>query len=215
MQQLFSLNKLAVFTYICIISVILSFAMRELVLTLDLYYDAFSEQVTWERFEKNFNKRKEWAWVGYVSFPFILAIKCTLIATCLYTGVFLKNLSIKFQQLFGVVVVAEMLSLLPTTIKVLWFVFIADSYTLEDVIYFSPWALSGWVTITKETDRLWLYLLQVANSFEILYMFLLALGLQTITQQSYLSALALTVKSYGLGLVLWITFVSFLIVSFT
>jgi hypothetical protein len=88
MASIFKLNKWAVFTYICIISVILSFAMRELVLTLDLYYDAFSEQITWERFEKNFNKQKEWAWVGYVAIPLVLVIKLTLIATCLSIGVF-------------------------------------------------------------------------------------------------------------------------------
>ncbi len=215
MQQLFSLNKWAVFGFVCIVSMSLSFAMRELVLTLDVYYNAFSEQITWERFEANFKKQREWAWLGYVLVPLIFSIKFTLIASCLYTGAFLKNLGLTFRQLFGLVVVSELLFLLPTTLKVLWFVFVADNYTLENVVYFSPWALSGWVPITKETDRLVVYLLQVINLFEILYIFLLAFGLQTLTNKSYSSSLILTLKSYGLGLVLWITFVSFLIFSFT
>lgn len=215
MQQLFSLNKWFVFGFICILIITFSIITQEIILTEDLYYDVFSEQLTWERFEANFKKQKEWAWVGYLLVPFMFGLKFTLITTCLYIGVFLKNLGLTFRQLFGVVVVSEVLFLMPTAIKVLWFVFVADGYTLENVVYFSPWALSGWVSITKETDRILVYLLQVINLFEILYIFLLAFGLQTLTKQSYSSSLALTFKSYGLGLALWITFVSFLIVSFT
>lgn len=214
MQQLFSLNKWTVFGFICLFSLALSFAMRELVITLDVYYEAFGEQMTWERLEARYKKRSEYAWVSFFAIPLVFVIKFTLITTCLYTGAFLKNLGLTFRQLFGVVVVSEVLFLLPTALKVLWFVFVAEGYTLEEVIYFSPWALSGWVPITKETDRLLVYLLQVTNLFEVLYIFLLAFGLQTLTKNSYSSSLTLTLKSYGLGLVLWITFVSFLIVSF-
>jgi hypothetical protein len=215
MQRLFSLNTWVVFGFLCVLSITLSFAMRELVLTLDVYYDAFSEQLTWERIEKNHARRKEWAWLGYVLVPIIFAIKFMLITSCLYAGVFMDSISLKFRQLFSVVVVAELLFLLPTLIKVSWFVFVADSYTFQDVIYFSPWALSGFVGITKDTDKLLAYLLQVTNLFEVFYMLLLAFGLQYLTQKTYFNALILTLKSYGLGLLLWITFVSFLIVSFS
>ncbi len=214
-QQLFSLNKWAVFGFICALSIIFTVITQEIIMTEDIYYDAFSEQITWERFEENFKKQKEWAWLGYVLVPIIFAIKFMLITSCLYTGVFMESISLKFRQLFSVVVVAELLFLLPTLIKVSWFVFVADSYTLQDVIYFSPWALSGFVGITKDTDKLLAYLLQVTNLFEVLYMLLLAVGLQYLTQKTYFKALILTLKSYGLGLLLWITFVSFLIVSFS
>jgi hypothetical protein len=215
MQRLFSLNTWVVFGFLCVFSIILSFAMRELVVTFDVYYDAFGEQLTWERAEEKYQKRKEWAWLGYVFVPVIFAIKFMLITSCLYAGVFMESISLKFRQLFSVVVVAELLFLLPTLIKVSWFVFVADNYTLQDVIYFSPWALSGFVSITKDTDKLLAYLLQVTNLFEVFYMLLLAFGLQYITQKTYFNALILTLKSYGLGLLLWITFVSFLIVSFS
>ncbi len=215
MQQLFTLNKWAVFIFILIMSISFAIITQEIILTEDIYYDAFSEQITWERFEKNFKKQKDWVWLSYVLMPLVFVIKFSLVSACLFITTYLSNQIIDFKKFFGIVVVAELVVLLPTLIKVSWFVFIADSYTLYDVSYFAPWALSSFISITKDTDRLVIYLLQVFNLFEVVYIVFLAIGLQSVLQKTFATSLALTLKSYGLGLLLWITFVSFLIVSFS
>ncbi len=213
MQALFSLNKWVVFGFLCVVSIILSFAMRELVVTFEVYYDAFSEQLTWERAEEKYQKRKEWAWVGYVLMPLLFAIKFLLVATSLYIGTYLHNLVLPFKKLFGVAVVAELVFLLPTFIKVCYFSFFNLQYTLQEVVYFAPWALSFWLGVDRETDKVVAYLLQVSNLVELLYFFLLSAGLQQVSNQSYFYALRLVLQSYGVGLFVWVVFIAFLIVS--
>jgi hypothetical protein len=202
------------FLFISISALTFMYLAQEFMLTEDMYYQTLGEQMTMERIEEYMSQQKKYQWVGYLFIPLVYLIKFSLISLCLITGTLLADIKISFKQVFGIVVFAEIVFLIPTAIRVVWFGFIDTDFTLAELSSFMPLSLANLFDVSK-LEIWWVYPFQLANLFEVIYWLLLAYGLHLHTQREYERMLRLVLSSYGSGLLLWVVVVMFLNVNFS
>ncbi|HEY9007143.1 MAG TPA: hypothetical protein VIM75_13475 [Ohtaekwangia sp.] len=207
------MQRFYLFAILIVLAIGLSFAMDRLVLTDDVYYYSLIDSLSAERIDEILKSMKSLAWLGYVMVPFITALKIFLVAACIYTGAFFTNKNISFSAIFKSALHGEFIFLLPTMMRLLWFTFTQQDYTLDDVSAFPPLSIVPFFDLNKEEDMWILYPLSFINLFQVTYVAVVA---QTLTVESgipFTSTVGLVARSYGLGLLLWILFVTFLIIS--
>jgi hypothetical protein len=185
---------------------------EELLDTEQLVYNSLAEQLTVEQLQEAIKMRDLWGWVSYLILPLLLYIKISLIASVLSIGVFFFEKDVKFNQLFNIVVKAEFIFLLPMVFKTTWFYFFKTDYTLDDLQAFMPLSFQSF--FGHEHFEAWfLYPLQTANLFEVAYWFTLAFLLAKVLQITKSKAFTVVASSYGVGLVIWVATVSFIVLN--
>lgn len=86
--------------------------------------------------------------------------------------------------------------------------------TIKEIQHFSSLSFAQLIGPTNIPKYL-LYLCQTINIFEIAYWLVLAAGLVAFLEKPFGKMFKLVMSSYGLGLLLWIVFVSYLTVTFS
>jgi len=200
---------------ICVISLLITLLLKIFVVTDSLYFNSLAEKLSYEQIEVLLNTSKKWEWVGYLMVPIICLLKCSLVAVSLTLGIFFINGRFEFKKMLDASVRAEFVFLLPVVIKLLWFLFIQTSYTLQDFQYFSP--LSALNIFDAQTLEPWLvYPLQVLNVFELIYWITLAYFLsKELPELDINRSMTVVMSSYGTGLVIWVALVMFLTLTYT
>lgn len=199
---------------ICCLSLLLQAAFQSLLLSDNLYFNALSTQLSYEKIEDIIAQSKKWQWLSYIAVPVLLLLKLSLIATCLALGFFFTSNQVNFKLFFNIAVFAELILLLPILIKLLWFLFIQTDYDLDDLTLFYPLSALN-LFDTTNLPRYWLAPLQTLNLFEVAYWFLLAYGVADATGFSVKRSFGLVMSSYGVGLLLWVVLVMFLTVTYS
>lgn len=208
------MNRL--FRFLFLIGLIFFFAyLGEYLLISDqLFFNSLGEQLSFEQIRSLIDQNKMWSWLNYVILPLVTSVKLLLVASCLGLGLFFESNKINFKQLFGVVLKAEFVFLIPTILKILWFAFVQTNYTLKDLQFFYP--LSVLSFFDASTIESWLvYPFQLLNVFEVVYWLVLAKGVQKIIQKDFTLSFEIVLASYGTGLVLWVAIVMFITVSYS
>ena len=200
------------FLLLSLISVFIQAAFQYLLISDQLYFNALSEQLAYERIEELISQGKRWQWVGYAAVPVIYLIKFTLIAACLSIGHYLFTDRYIFRTFFEAVVMAELIFLVPMILKLLYFLFVHPDYTLNELGQFYPLSLLS-VLNASAIEPYWLYPLQVLNLFEVAYWFLLAYNIREVLEKPFAEAFRLVAASYGSGLLLWVVLMVFLTVT--
>jgi hypothetical protein len=189
-------------------------AVDYILLTDDLVYDAFINQLSYQRITEIINQSQKWRWFIYFLFPLYLLLKILFITCTFSIGTFFSNGEISFKRLLSVVITSEYIFFIPFFIKLIWFIFFQPNYTLEDIKYFYP--LSILSLLDQQEIANWLvYPLQLLNFFELVYWCILAYQLKKILHRDFVGSLGFVASTYVLGLLLWVILVMFLTVSFT
>lgn len=130
----------------------------------------------------------------------------------LSAGTFFFDKEIAYKQLWGIVIKAEFLFVFVGLIKIGWFYFFKDGFTFEDVQYFYPLSLLNF-TGYEGLETWWIYPLQVANLFEVLYWIILASSLGKELSTSFFESLKIVLSSYVPALIICVGFVMFFILN--
>jgi len=174
----------------------------------------YSTQLSYEQIEQILAGQKKWEWLGYLFIPIFYLLKLSLVTLCVYTGILLLNIkNISWNKIFGVVVIADMIFLIPSIIKMAWFTFKSD-YTLEDVQYFLPGSMLN-IFDPKLLEPWLIYPIQSLNIWELAFWIALAVGLKKYLDGDFYRSMSLVAGTYGAGLVIWVVFVTFLTLNFT
>lgn len=200
------------FAIITAFSLLLTFAGQYLLLSDELYFNAFAEQMTFEQIEKTVSQSHQWSWLGYALLPVFNLLKFTLVASCLSLGYYFAVDRWAFKPFFRVAIQAELVLLLPSLLKLLWFLFVRTDYSLQDLQFFYPLSLLNLFDANAMSPYL-LYPLQLANVFEVAYWFVLAYGVSQLIGTPMPKAFGVVAASYGSGLLVWVVFIMFLTVS--
>lgn len=191
-----------------------SFAVNELVVTDDVYYYFLIDHFSEDRSQEIVESRGDNIWLSYSLMPIFCGLKVFLIAICLFAGIFFMDNKTSFSSIFSVAVTGQFIFLIPSLLKLVWFGFVQTDYSLSDVYAFPPVSMLS--VFGSEGMEPWQsYPLSVINLFEVLYFIALAYSLSNVTGQNFAQSLSTVFKTYGLALLLWITFVVFIIVSFS
>lgn len=213
LHKIYRTDQRLLFAFFCIAILGLTLLSKELLLTEEIYVATLSEQMGVDRVQAMLQLQAKWEWVGYAILPLLYLLKFTLIALCLNVGTLLFSYRIPFKKLFRLAMVAEVVFLVPVLLKLLWFLRVQTSFTLEDLQYFYPLSLLN-LFESGSVAKWWVYPLQLVNVFELVYWLLLAYGLHRLLRTHYDRALTLVLSSYLPGLLLWATLIVFLSVSF-
>lgn len=205
-------NNWLLFLILSLLSITTVLMVNDILITDDHYFNLFGDQLAYDRVLELVEASKNWRWLGYSLLPFYLLFKFVLISMCLSVGTLLAGFKLEFSRLFRIVMISELIFFIPLLIKILWFGLLFTDYTMQDLQLFAPLSLVS--LIGYESVEYWLvYPLQTISVFELLYWVLLAYGLTSATGIRFNKMIRLVSFSYGIGLLLWITFVMFLAVS--
>lgn len=207
-----NINSWLLFSIIILSSITLSYMFNYFLVDNNLYYAYFENKLSYERIDEMLYSKEKWSWVSYSLVPLFYFIKFGLITITLLTGAFMFNFKIEIRKIFKIVIFSEIVFLLPVLLKILWFSFLQTNYTLEDLQFFSPLSLLN-LFEPNEVDSWWVYPLKLLNLFEVAYWVIISILLVKITKETFDKMLGLVLSSYGIGLVLWVVFITFLTVS--
>lgn len=174
-----NINKTHFFIIYTLASIVIIFASNHILITEDLYYDFFDQQMSFERITEFIDVSKRFEWITYIIIPIYLLVKFFIVAACLSVGVLLFGYNIDFKKLFHIALLADVIFIVPPIIKIFWFGVAFTDYNLTDIQYFFPLSAISLVN-PKQVDGWLLYPLQMLNIFEFLYWIALALGLKII-----------------------------------
>lgn len=197
--------------------VLLIFISEVLKSSLDfdkLLYNSLAEKFTSRQIEKVLNIQEKWKWVVYVFIPVYVLIKTIIIASILYIGIFFSNKEVEFKKVWNVVLNAEFIFLLVPVLKVIWFYFFQNIYTLDDFQYFHPLSALN-ITGYKGVESWLIYPLQVFNLFELVFIIYLAYQIGHITKTNPDNGLKIVSYSYLPALLLWVTVVMFFTLNYS
>ncbi len=189
-----------------------SFLISEYVLTDQVYYNTYSEQVTMERIDEQLETQQKWKWVGYSLIPLMILIKMGYTALCLNIGTLFAGFRVSFKKLFQIAIIAESVLVLASLAKVFYLGFIVDVNVYQDFQYAYPLSLLHFVE--PGSIPAWLrYPFQTLNLFEVTYWCFLAAGISWLIKRSYRKSFSLVMSSYGVGLLIWMVFVVFMSIN--
>ncbi|GHT21765.1 hypothetical protein AGMMS4957_11000 [Bacteroidia bacterium] len=199
------------FYFFCLYSalfIILTAVSNYLLYDDALYYESLGDRLDIARIDEIIKQQKFFQKIGYGIVPIQLLLRIFYTSVCLIIGALLSEQNLNFSQCFNIAIKADIIFLLELFVKIDYFA-IAGINSLEEmnIRLFSVLQLAG----AKETWML--YPLSLLNIFELVYWILLAIFLSNYTKKSFGYSIGFVAKTYGLGLLLWVMFVMFLILN--
>lgn len=213
-EDLRNVNKSFLFAYLSLAGILLAYVSSTSLVTEELYINQFGEQLTYEQIMSLMDMQARYQWYIYPAIPLIYLLKIFVVALILLAGAIFYEIRISFRKLFQIVLIAEFLFLIPSFIKLVWFLFVKTGYDLLEMQAFFPLSIINLLDV-EDLPAWSLYPLQQINLFEIVYWFALAYGLSLATGEKIRKMLGLVASSYGLGLLVWIVFITFMIINVT
>ncbi|MXV37705.1 hypothetical protein GO491_03275 [Flavobacteriaceae bacterium Ap0902] len=160
------------------------------------------------------DSRKKWSWLGYLIVPLLILLRTGLIAFLMQMAVFFINHEDKtpFNKFWGVALSAEWVTILLIAFRFVYFTVIDTDYTLEELQNYIPGALTN-VYDVSHLDNWLAYPFNLLNIWELLYWVFLVSGIQEILKTSTVKSFGIVLASYGVGLLIWIGFVMYMLLT--
>lgn len=210
----YSLNRLQLFMFIVSVNLIMIWLSKTVLINDIVFYNTYSEQLTYDRSLQLFDDMNRMSWISYVFTPLMLIVKFTLVSLVLYTGVVLCNIQDKVSlgSVIKIVIAGEVIFVFAGFIKFVWFYLFAGNYNLNDLGFFYPLSLIN-LFKTSEVTKFWIYPLQTFNLFHLVYIISMSYGLNKICKIGKSDSDKIVLLSYLPSLVIWIALIMFLSVD--
>jgi hypothetical protein len=210
----YNLKGFQLFIGIVLGNLLIIWLSRTLLINEVVFYNAYSEQLTYERSLKLFEDLKKLSWISYAFSPIILLIKFSLISLVIYIGIILSNIQIKISlgSVFKIVIASEIIFVLVGIIKFFWFYLFAGNYDLNDLGFFYPLSLLNFFS-RGEVRNIWILPMQTVNLFQLFYIVSISYGLNKVCFVNKPDSEKIVLLSYIPALVLWIALIMFLTID--
>ena len=143
--------------------------------------------------------------IQYLSVPIFLAWKWSWTTLTLWIGCFMFGYRVHFNQLWKMVMLAEIVFFLPEIVKVLWFTLFYTDPDYNDYMAFYPFSLINLVDYTQIAPK-WHYPLKSINIFEVLYWPVLVLGIYFLSGKKLKYSAYIVLSTYVLFFFVWLAF---------
>lgn len=199
------------FAGIVLVNMLILFLSQTTLINEIVFFNTYSEQLTYDRAMEVFSQMQSFSWVSYIIAPILLLLKFSIMSVLLYIGIFFSDLhnEITLGKIFKVVIASELVFIVASICKLMWFIFFAGNYTLDDMSFFYPLSL---INLFSRSDvaTYWIYPLQTINFFQLVYIVLLAQGLSKISSIKKETADKVVLATYVPAMAVWIALVMFL-----
>jgi len=214
LDRYLSVQRWKLFSGIVLVNMLLILLSQTALINEIVFFNTYSEQLTYERSMELFSMMKSYSWTGYLLGPLVLIIKFSVVSLVIYIGVFLNDMQkeISLGKVFTVVIACEVVFVLASIIKLLWFIFFAGNYTLNDLSFFYPLSLIN-LFRQPEVASYWVYPLQTVNLFQLVYVVMLAAGLAKISSVKRDATDKIILITYVPAIFIWIVFIMFLTID--
>ena len=190
--------------------VIILYYSNTLIFNRIYYYPAFDTTFVVDQIH---NYRQQHTWLFYTIFSEILSLKFVSVSALIYTGAFLYDQTITYQDCLKIVLLAEVSSILATIIIVIYF-FFHPPVAYDAFRLYSPFSIIQLID-AKHLPVYLIYPIKLLNVFELGYWSILVAGVAHFTKESVSKSLKIVATGYGVGLILWALFVAIMQVQFS
>ncbi len=213
-QRYYSIKGFYLLVLMTVLNLSMIWLSKSVLINETVFYNTYSELLTYDRSMKLFERMKDLSWIGYAFTPILLLFKFSIISLVIYTGVvfFNRQKNITFGSVFRVVAGSELIFIMAGIFKFLWFYLFAGNYDLNDLGFFYPASLINLFSKAEVSD-LWRYPLQTVNLFHIAYILLLSYGIWIQTGVDRRDSDKIVIFSYIPTLILWVVLVMFISVG--
>ena len=202
-----------VFLIICGLYLIFTIIADWFVLTEAIYYRSLAEQLSQDRIASYLSLREQYAWIGYLVLPPMIAAKSAYTAFFLAAGAVIAEYEdVRFKQCFKAAILCEGVFVVALGARLLW-ALLAGVETLED---YASMQILSLMSLFKGVDiEPWLASpLQTINVFEVLYCTSLCWVMALQSNRRLGESARFVLPSYGMGLLLWLSIAMFLSLQF-
>lgn len=211
LASIYNERNINLFIYVSLLSILIGFVSKHYLITEDVFYNTYNEQLTHSRAIEIFSMTQKYSWLASFIIPLFILTKTIVIVILLYTGfIFIdKMYLVSFFQLFKVVIIAEFVFVFCNLSKFLIIYLFKDYSSLFEINYYYPLSLA---TLFKynEISPVWVFPFQAANLFQIFYILILSLGLKINCNVSKTEADKIVLYTYLPGLLIWILIILFI-----
>lgn len=153
-------------------------------------------------------------WVDVlVLFVFVIA-KLYTIATTIWIGCFFFNYKVSFNDILLIIIYSEFVFIIYTFFR-LTCIYFYNFKSLSELQNFQPLSLFSLLYKSSINLQYFNYPLQVFNLFELLYILSLSFFIGRKLNLNFKKGFFLILKTYGVVLVFWISFIVFMNLLFT
>lgn len=194
--------------------ILLIWLRNNFILTPEVYYRFLAEQLPVERIEAFLEMRSQRWWIALVSPLVIIPIQAGFTALCITVGIIITGQDVSYAKAFKVALLAESVFLIALGFHVFCGIFVLNVRVPDDYANFAP--LSALQFFDPSALKLWMkHPLRTLNLFEVVYVFVLAYFLTPLLKKgtTFWQTLGLVGASYGLGLLLWVVALAFLLLQ--
>jgi len=177
-DSFFTMKNLCIFFIIVMLYTILVFLDESYITTNSKIFYFLSQNYPNDLVQDYMKSSEKWKWVGYVITPLLIGVKVLSVAFCLN---FLKLFElpgidkINIADFISLVLISEVVFIIGSFYKFIYFYWLNTHYTLEDVQTYYPLSLLNFKE-NISTEKWLAYPLQLVNIFELFYWILLAWG---------------------------------------
>ena len=197
-KSLFETDKWLSFLLLCLITFLLLFYKKAFIESQTAAFEFLQD-----RPEGSVLRAIEF--VQYLSIPVIYLWKFTVTGFVIWVGSFTFGYRITFAQCLGISLLGEYIFLIPEVIKILWFSLIDTDPSYKEVVSFYPLSLANFLDL-EEVSKAYAYPLKALNIFEIVYWFILTLGLRSYSHMNQRIAWKIILSSYIVLFLSWLLF---------
>ena len=209
-EVIMSVKGWKLFLGIVSLNLLVIFLSQNILINDIVFFNTYSEQLTYDRSMELFQLMKSYSWVSYILVTVFLLLKFTAIAVLLYIGVYFNDIhrELPLGRIFKMVIISESIFVTASIFKLLWFAFFAGNYTLDDISFFYPLSLINLFN-RSEVATYWVYPLQTVNLFQLMYVLALAFGLSKVGSVKKTLAEKVVLSTYVPAIAVWISLIMF------
>jgi hypothetical protein len=188
-------------------NLVILYLTNRYIVTFGAFERSWSDRLNADELAAYFSQKERMEIFGYFALVTYLLLKYSIITLLLQAAADFSGHKVGFREVFKLVMIAEVVFLVPQSIRVVHFMN-AAGYTLDQYNHYDPLSLSA--LIGSQNSGPWQFALQTLDLWEVLYWVLLADGLRQLLGVRRNVAARLVLCSYIPSLLLWLIMIAFI-----
>lgn len=209
-----SIQNIKIYRLLILLVIIVNiniFIVNNYIFVDELYYSSYSEILPIDLIKKNIELKNTYTWLSYIISPIIEIIKIYFAVFCLIIGSYIKFGKSNLKPITKIVFTSHFILLLYNALRTV-FLFIFEFQNISEILNFFPLSLLSILNLTQELEYL-RYPFAVLHIFELLFWFSISYLLKPITNFNFIKNFIFLMKTYGIGLFVWINLMIFITIN--
>ena len=200
-------RNIYIFAVISCLYIANSLILRFLYVDDEMFLNSFGAKFDLEKAQEILRFDKNWVYIKFLFTPIAFFVRATIVVFIFFLGLYLNEVKTSVKDLYRIAILGEITFLLFTSIRT-GLVFNHEFSSLAEIGNYAPFRF---IPLEKISDYpVWLKIpMSVINPIEILYWIVLAFLLSKQMTWNYLKSLLFVIKTYVVGLFIWIVFLIF------